>query len=252
MKYLGIAIFMFMLLNSIQAQKFSVNNVDDSNYPTIKVKVEIDESEHVQQSDFKLIESGNETPFTFKNVESASTSKTVCFLIEASGYTYYQNRLKYFKEAVKKSIDNLGDDDMINVCYFGKANNEGKSTRKISAEFTKDKDVLKQEIDNIKAIRDTNYIADVYKSIDECLDFIDSKEGLPGTKMLIVLSRAKNTSRSPISADDCIDKSLKVKIPVYTLTFHNWDKYSGDNFKLISYKTNDSYKSVELKTDNIS
>ena len=133
----------------------------------------------------------------------------------------------------------IGENDKVDVCYFGKANSDGKSLNVLSAEFTNDKSTLRNEISSkINATKDTNPVADVYKSIYECLDFFNSKKDLSGSKILIVLSAAINNSKSPIKAEDCIDKSSKFNIPIYTITYKTANKYAADNFIRLSDKTN--------------
>jgi pSer/pThr/pTyr-binding forkhead associated (FHA) protein len=81
-------------------------------------------------------------------------------------------------------------------------------------------------------------VADVYKAIYEALDYISEKQNLPGNKQLIVLSAAINNSRSPIKADDCIEKAQRLKIPLYTITYKTGNRYAPDNFVRLSDRTN--------------
>jgi hypothetical protein len=125
------------------------------------------------------------------------------------------------------------------VAYFGKASKTGRALNILSAEFTSDVASLKREISSqISASRDTTYVADVYKAIYEALDFIVAKPNLPENKHLIVLSAAINNSRSPIKAEDCIEKSIRSRIPIYTITYKTGNRYAPDNFVRLSDRTN--------------
>ena len=232
------------------AQQFSIINTDPSNYPQISVSVDVQDKEEAVQADFKVYEDGKEIPFVFSKdaLSGGGGSKAVCFLIEASGYTYGAP-LDNFKKAVTAAIQSCGESDKINVCYFGKANSDGRSLNTLSAEFTSDKSTLVSELKSkVTAARDTNRVSDVFKSIYECLDFINSKQDLPSNKILIVISAAINNSRSPIKAEDCIDQANKFSIPVYTITYKTNNRYAADNFVRISDKT--SGRSQSAKTSD--
>jgi hypothetical protein len=246
----------FLLASCIPAlaQKFSITNTDPANYPQIVVNVSLqDDAEEAIQADFKVLEEGKEVPFTFSKDagETGGGAKAICFLIEASGFTY-GTPIENFKKAITSAINILGDKDKINVCYFGKANSDGRSLNTLSAEFTNDKSTLINELKSkVVAVRDTNRSADVFKSIYECLDFINSKQDLPPTKILIVISAAINNSKSPIKADDCIDRANKYSIPVYTVTYKTGNRYAADNFVRISDQTNGKSESAKT-SDEIS
>ena len=220
------------------AQKLSITGVDNSQYPSITVTVALSEATTLQSQDLVLYENGKEVPITLNQLAAGNTGSSICFLVEASGFTYGV-AIDQFKKAVTDALNTMKDGNKFNVCYFGKANSDGKSLNVLSAEFTTDKSVLKNEINNkIVAPKDSNPVADVYKSIYECLDFMNSKKDLSGNKMLIVLSAAINNSKSPIKAEDCIEKSTKFTIPVYTITYKTSNKYAADNFIKLSDKTN--------------
>ncbi len=234
-------------------QTFSIINTDPSNYPQIVVNVDVQDKEDALQADFKVTEDGKDVPFTFS--KDAGTQggggKAICFLIEASGYTYGAP-IENFKKAIAAAIQACGENDKINVCYFGKANSDGRSLNTISAEFTSDKSTLVSELKSkVTAVRDTNRVADVFKSIYECLDFINSKQDLPSNKVLIVISAAINNSKSPIKAEDCIDQANKFSIPVYTITYKTNNRYAADNFVRISDKTEGKSQSAKT-SDEIS
>lgn len=237
-------VFSMIILLGIMAygfgQKISITNVDNAGYPKINVSLTLTEKGEAQPADFKLYENNKEVPFMLAKDNNAAgpSGRNICFLIEASNYTKGA-ALEQMKQAVTEVLGKIGESDKVNVAYFGKANSDGKSLNILSAEFTSDKSTLRNEISSkINAPKDTNPAADVYKSIYECLDFFNSKQDLNGTKILIVLSAAVNTSKSPIKAEDCIDKSTKFNIPVYTITYKTANKYAADNFIRLSDKTN--------------
>jgi type II secretory pathway pseudopilin PulG len=247
-KFSAFAFFLLFVQSILTAQSFSVSGVDASAWPKINVSLSIPAKEKPQQGDFLIREASADVPFTFELSESGSGPLNICFLIEASGHTY-GTPVEQFKKATATALSKAPDGGSFNVCYFGRANADGKSLNVISAEFTTDRDILKNEMNNrVKAARDTNRYADVFKSIYECLDFMNSKnEG--GNSILIVLSAAINNSSSPIRAEDCIEKSQQYKIPVYTVTYKTGNRYAADNFIRISDKTGAKSSSAKSESD---
>ncbi len=235
----------------VSAQKLSITSVDNSTFPKINVNITLAEKGEAQATDFKVYEKDNEVPFTFAKDNSTGDAggRNICFLIEASGYTRGA-AIEQFKKAVTDAIGTITENDKVDVCYFGKANSDGKTLNVLSAEFTSDKNILINEVKNkVIAAKDTNRTADVFKGIYECLDFFNSKQDLSGNKILIVLSAAINNSRSPIKAEDCIDKSTKFNIPIYTITYKTSNKYAADNFIRLSDKTNGKSSSAKSATE---
>jgi hypothetical protein len=189
-----------------------------------------------------VVEEGNQLNFNFGQAPDSSAdtgkNKAVFLLMEASGFTY-GTAMNSFKTAVIESLSGLRTGDQVNVAYFGKANKSNKTLNMLSAEFTRDITTLKNEITSkVTASRDTTYVADVYKAIYEALDYMAEKQNLPQNKQLIVLSAAINNSRSPIKAEDCIEKAQRLKIPIYTITYKTGNRYAPDNFVRLSDRTN--------------
>lgn len=247
--YFAAGLFLLMTLG-VAAQNLTVQSSDASEWPLIRVSVNVSVTDPVQADDFKVYEEQKEVPCTAAAGQSTGEGpRAVCFLIEASGYTFGAP-LEQFKKAVSSALQDLRPGDVVNICYFGKANTDGKTMNTISAEFTSDISILKSEMNGkIRAVRDTNRIADVFKGIYECLDFMTSKKDLPGEKLLIVLSAAINNSKSPIRADDCIEKAIKDQIPVYTITYKTNNRYAADHFIRISDKTNASSESARSEAE---
>ncbi len=251
MKKLLSLIMLLGMFTYVSAQKITISNVDNTAYPKINVSVTLQDKGEAQQSDFKVYEKDKEEAFTFakENNTSGGGGRNICFLIEASGYTHGA-AIDQFKTAVISALGTITENDKVNVCYFGKANSDGKTLNVLSAEFTNDKGILKDEVQNkIVAARDTNRVADVFKGIYECLDFFNSKKDLTGNKILIVISAAINNSKSPIKAEDCIEKSTKFNIPIYTITYRTNNKYAADNFIRLSDKTNGKSSSAKSASE---
>lgn len=236
----------------VQSQNFIIQQTDVSAYPVIRSRIQLSPAGEAKASDFKVLEDRKELGFTLKEATDSTTAakeKTLFILIEASGFTYGR-ALENFKKAVNESLSGVNPGDKINVAYFGKASKTGRALNILNAEFTSDIASLKREVTSqVSASRDTTYVADVYKAIYEALDFIVAKPNLPENKRLIVLSAAINNSRSPIKAEDCIEKSLRSRIPVYTVTYKTGNRYAPDNFVRLSDRTNGQTTLAKTQTE---
>ncbi|QHT67008.1 FHA domain-containing protein [Rhodocytophaga rosea] len=240
-KFICLLISSLFFALQVQSQNFIIQSTDVSAYPLIRSRIQLSPATEAKAGEFKVLEDRKELEFTLKEAtDSANTAKekTLFILIEASGFTYGK-ALENFKKAVNESLSGVNAGDKVNVAYFGKASKTGRALNILSAEFTSDVATLKREITSqVSASRDTTYVADVYKAIYEALDFIVAKQNLPENKRLIVLSAAINNSRSPIKAEDCIEKSLRSRIPIYTITYKTGNRYAPDNFVRLSDRTN--------------
>lgn len=236
----------------VQSQNFIIQSTDASAYPLIRSRIQLSPATEAKAGEFKVLEDRKELEFTLREATdsaSAAKEKTLFILIEASGFTYGK-ALENFKKAVNESLSGVNPGDKVNVAYFGKASKTGRALNILSAEFTSDVAALKREITSqISASRDTTYVADVYKAIYEALDFIVAKQNLPENKRLIVLSAAINNSRSPIKAEDCIEKSLRSRIPIYTITYKTGNRYAPDNFVRLSDRTNGETTLAKTQTE---
>jgi pSer/pThr/pTyr-binding forkhead associated (FHA) protein len=240
-KILFLCLLNMLLVLQAQSQTFSIKSTDATAYPVIRSIIQVPAGTSAQASDFKVVEEGRELNFNFKPAPDSSAdtgkNKAVFLLMEASGFTY-GTALNNFKTAVIEALSGLRSGDKVNVAYFGKANKSNKTLNMLSAEFTSDITTLKNEITSkVNTNRDTAYVADVYKAIYEALDYMAEKESLPKNKQLIVLSAAINNSRSPIKAEDCIEKAQRLKIPIYTITYKTGNRYAPDNFVRLSDRT---------------
>jgi hypothetical protein len=234
----------FCLFLSYQAysQKFTIKTTDATHYPVIRSIVELhDRTDRTppQPTDFTVTEDDKKVEFTLDkqaNVIQAE-DKAIFILVEASGYTYGKAS-EDIKQAVTEALTSIPSGTHINVGYFGRADQDGKSLHVLNDEFTTDKSGLTTEISKISAPKDTNYVVDVYKGIYETLTYIGSQAELPIDKRLIIISTAINNSRSSIGAEDCIDKAVKASIPLYTVAYKTRNRYAPDNFARLSDRTN--------------
>ncbi|WP_051296342.1 FHA domain-containing protein [Eisenibacter elegans] len=225
---------------SLWAQSLTVLKVDTTNFPTLKVMVQIQDEIPPIETDLRVLdEEQNDLTFSFtaQNDSIHRADRNIFFLIEASSFT--QGRaVDNFRKALVRVLDEMESKDRVNIGFFGATGNRGRALQVLSADFSTNFSLFKEEVQTkIMAPEDSNQTADVYKAMYEALEFFN-KPDVNGKKMLIVLSAAINSSRSPYTSDDVIEKAQRLGIPIYTISYKTNDLYAPDNFILISDKTN--------------
>lgn len=243
MKHFLLTIFCaFSFFLASQAQSLVVLNTDTTEFPTLKVVLQVNDKVPPLETDFKILDEDKKNlAFSLRTeTDSAKVSaRYIFFLIEASPATG-ERALDNFKKSVQRAIEGIKENDKINVGFFGtgeSSENDSKTLNLISTEFSSNITSLKSEIERrIIAPEDSINTADIYKSIYEALEFLaDQKDA--GQKILVVLSSAALNNNSAYQTDDVIEKAQRLNIPVYTVNFKTSNKFKPDNFKLISDKT---------------
>ncbi len=241
----------FALATTATAQNsFTINQTDTSAFPELKATVLVKAGEKPQKADFKVIEQDTPLEFTMNLVEEKEGNKQIAifFLIENTGNTKGK-ALNDIKTGLSEALLTFNGSQMLNLGTFGRAQSNGNAFNALSIEYTADSRSLSSSVSGINAVKDTSTRSDVFKGIDECLDYINGRVGLPANKILIVLSAGVNNSKSPIKADDVILKSKQTGIPVYSLIYPSYNRYAGDNLKRISDNTKGLSRTVTSSSD---
>lgn len=232
------------------AQNFTIGATDTAKFPELKTVVNIKADEKPTKADFKLVENGTPLDFTLNLIEEKEGNKQIAvfFLVENSAYTQGK-ALGDIKNGLSEALLTFNNNQLLNLGTFGRAQANGQAFTSLSLEYTADARSLGSAVTGINAAKDTIQRSDVFKGIDECLDYINSRVGLPANKVLIVLSAGINNSKSPIKADDVILKSKQTGIPVYSIIYPTANRYAGDNLKRISDNTKGLSRTVMSSSD---
>lgn len=250
LKHISATIVLALLSTYITAQ-ITIGQTDTTKFPELKTTVLVKSVEAPLKNSFKIIEDGTPLEFTMNLVQESGDKKqtAVFFLIDNSFYTTGAP-IQNIKTGLSEALLTFGDNTLLNVGYFNRAQADGKSFKQLSFEFTSDAKALGYSITNqLVDSRDSIKQADVFKGIDECLDYIASRSNLPANRILIVVSAAINNTKSAIKADDVIAKSQKAAIPVYSLVYQTANRYAGDNLKRISDQTTGESRTVSSAAD---
>lgn len=243
-------VFSLFFATILQAQNIQI---ESSAFPEIIVK--ITSGKALKQSDVKILQSGKDVNFTWKEPEkkSSASAKSVYFLIETSGFT---NNLviNNFKKGVNNFILNAPEGVLLNASSFWKANAESKILNNLSADFTTKKEALVEEINQkIKPVTDTQQQADLHKAIYDAIDYV-AQTASSSQKQIVVLTAGINRSYSPIRIEDCVDKAIQNGVQVFSLVHKTGFVYALDNLKKLADKTSaqtELVNSAEEITSNL-
>ena len=251
MKHIAATLAIVLWATGLFAQNFQIGPTDTTKFPEVKTVVSVKSNEQPQKTDFKVIEDGTPLEFTLKLVQENSNNKqTAVFLLVENSYYTTGVPLQNIKTGLSEALLTLNENKLLNVGSFNRAQADGKAFKQLSFEFTADNKALGYDISNqLTDSEDTVKRADVFKGIDECLDYIASRSNLPADRILIVISSAINSTKSPIRAEDVISKAQKTAIPVYSLVYQTANRYAGDNLKRISDQTNGESRTVASSSD---
>lgn len=242
------AFFQFLFVFS---QNLQIGSVNSSAFPQIDVEVKFT-GEKPQATDFKIFENDKRQSFDFTVLEDKSNTgggNAYCFLIETSAFTS-GNAINVFKYAVSSAVESAGKNDYFNVCIFKRTAGNGKASKPILSEFTKDKNALMEAINaKVFAYNDSIFSTDVFKSVYETLEWFNDQDELPAKKSLFVFSAGIDNQNSPLKVDDCIEKANESNIPVYTFAYRTNNKYAPDNLIKLSSKTNAKMNRISSKPE---
>lgn len=242
---------LILLLASVNAQSISIGITDTAQYPTLKTRVSVLNNANPTENDFKVIDyDGTILKFKLVKVNEPTQNKdaSIFFLIEQSPYTAGKT-LDEIKTGLSEGLTSLGSKYYVNVGTFGKAAANG-GFKPLSIEYTKDAPAAGFMVANIANSPDsTKRTSDIFKGIDEALDYIINRKNLPPNRMLFVLGVGLNKSGSPIKADDIIAKAQKNNIAIYSLAYNTGYKYAADNLKRIADQTEGKSKLISSAPD---
>jgi len=221
----GILLFILLLpFNFIYADQgttISIKQIINSDFPETVIYFSVFDSsgipiKNLQKGDIEIKE--NEEIITDLKIESIINNEIpvyVSFLIDSSG-SMKGAPLEEAKNAAKVFINSLKDEDEAKIFTFN-------DKVIIAQDFTKDKNLLNNAIDNIE-VEGTRTVLNL--AVFDGIQDLESKPS--GQRCLVLLTDGKDEDVS-INADDAIDLAKTNKIPIFSIGF-------GENFNIDSKK----------------
>lgn len=241
---LTIAILIVSTSNLV-AQDLLITSIDSSAFPNVKIQIVYKGKKKFDKSELTLSQDGR--PLTFTINESAPGSapekgRAIFFLMEASGNTFGKPLIE-IREGVISAMDNLEPEDLFNAGTFGSFEVDSIGLLKMSDHFSPSHGQIRESIiSKMRAFEDTALRSDLYKNILETLNYFNSEKGIPQHRILVVISAARNNSKSPQTSSSVIGAAKDAGMPIHSITVLATDSaYSAGRMDLISRKTGGKY-----------
>lgn len=176
-----------LLGNSIFAQNVKIKNIDNKDYPLIKVQVEFEDWDQVDVNQLQIKENQELTVFSIDSTTKYTSIKVVSVLIDASILLE-----KSFTDNILNSVDNmvgeLNDYDKINVFLSKNSSDKDNCLTPISFEYTSDFQTFTSYLSNFITVQKTAIKSEIGCSINELINFIQSKSFSESEKIIFILS----------------------------------------------------------------
>jgi len=227
-----ISIFSVFAQTDLRQEGEAIN----SQYPTIKFRINHFDPETKTKDAFKLFENGNEIEFTVRSIaadkDEIHKNKTILFLFEDMSPTTHPEQKIFFQQLLSISLGAfVNDGDGVNVAVFNRSTNGSSPIRKMLLQnYTDDKELLKSKISNFESQYDvwaSQKSSDLYQSIFDGINQLLKMDSNTG-KILVVLSAGfNNPESSENSTARVISLATKNRIPIYNIQYYyqGWEHH---------------------------
>jgi len=243
--FINILILTFSL-SCINAQKINISDIDESEYPLIKVNIEISNKGDVFSDTIKITEKGKKVKIKVDSITTKNEGKTVLFLIDNSFYNLKNKELLLkISTLLSKSINEFEESDFVNVFLSSNIND---CVFPLSYEFTDDfKGFSKKIFEYISQINNNRKKTNINCSIEKSLDILNSKTNLTNSKFLLVL--LNKYEQNSINIDNLMKIALGYKIKLRFVICGKVDKgVSMKSFFILN--SNYNYKKIQSVFEN--
>jgi hypothetical protein len=236
---------LFITCSNLGAQDLLITSIDSSAFPNVKLQIVYKGKKKFDKSELNFSQDGR--PLTFTINESAPGSapekgRAIFFLMEASGNTFGKPLIE-IREGVISAMDNLEPEDLFNAGTFGSFEVDSIGLMKMADHFSPSHGQIRESIiSKMRAFEDTALRSDLYKNILETLNYFNAEKGIPQHRILVVVSAARNNSKSPQTSSSVIGAAKEAGMPIHSITVLASDSaYSAGRMDLISRKTGGKY-----------
>jgi|GEM_PF-2346275 len=219
-------------------ESFRINAVKLDSNNIVAVNIEVMGNIQPVQGDFKLLNNEDGTPIEIHQLTKAGnddnanlSTRLVYFLIDASNYTDGMP-LNNFKSAVKGTLRQLTENDLMNVGYFG-----GEELITFSKDFNANVGAFESDIQTrITANTDSNSKSNAFKAMYDAIDAFKTSNK-DGQRILIVVSGGVKNANSEFGVDDVALYARKNNVTIHNVAYKTNAPLSFDGYRIISSKT---------------
>lgn len=246
-KLLIIAVIIF-LGNSIFAQNIKIKNIDNQDYPLIKVIIEFDGQEQVDINKLQIKENKELTVFSIDSAAKIIDAKVISILIDESILTEksFVNNVLSSLEAMVKELNNF---DKINVFLSKDALNSGNCLTLSSFEYTSDFQPYTLYLKSFINVQKSQAVKpQIGCAINELINFIQSKNFTGSRKIIFILSSTSSEENN--GWDQLSRKAQNIGIELIKPDINIFQTTSGDSTSEIKDALTNELKSLN-KSANI-
>jgi hypothetical protein len=240
------------LLTSLMltAQIKSIGEIDVTNYPSVKFKIQTRTFENLNDSNFSFTELINSkekslTSFSIKLSDFKALKKEdhkcVLIMIEALSVPSRHEQVDAFFYGIKNSLkDFVKKGDKIKIVAFALRKGNTKIINNVNQNFTDNINELKKGIDDYKiasTVFNNKDVSDLYGAVFEGLEMLD-KESTSLQKSILLLSEERNNKFSTQKSSlNVISLAKEKNIIINTIKYNraNYEQYSDPTLSTQTY-----------------
>lgn len=182
--------FQFFFLFScshFQAQELRIRNVDETNFPRIKVLIEFSESKLIDFSQLNILELNDTLVYSIDSIQEYQKQKAVLIFIHPELIKTKKIKEKSL-ERLREITGILSEDDLINVSLYNENLEDRTGIFLTSYEFTNDFDGFISYLNqNLAVVSLSSQSSTTSQGIRNSIEFLSKKTSLPPHKLLLVL-----------------------------------------------------------------
>ena len=205
-----------LCLNSVIADNLNIilGEPNTKNFPEICMNIFVHDSEgnEVTNLDSSTVMVFEDTVQNFsaqlKAIEGKDESLAILIAVDAS-LSMAGEPIDSVKAAINQVLDKVTDGDQVGILSF-------HDDVEIITEFSKDKGLIRDKIETIKA---KGKRTEMHYGIVKGVEMLTSSKDLPSNRVMIVLSDGKDEGAA-YSDNDAIQKAKDSGIPVYSIGYH--------------------------------
>lgn len=200
MRIFFLTILFLLVSSNLFAQNANIINVDNSQFPIIKVDIKSDVLQEDKLENILVFDGKEQTEYEIVKVSNYQPNERIfIFLVENSFGIYHNNFFDEYQKYLSLSL-NLTKDNKVNYLFFGLNNKSNNLLRYLSTTPSKDKKLIRNMIiDNVGPNKDSSYLeCKLYRSIEECFAYSKQFVGLDKENVVCITLISRGINLSPV------------------------------------------------------
>lgn len=244
--YLICLIVIFLIQReNINSQEIRILDVDEKDFPKIKVTIEFPEPQQTDFAKISILETGDTVVYSIDSLAGPENHKAICILID-NLILFDTHNQKHFEWLISEISSVLNDGDKLNIILTKHSKSNQDCIIPVSFEFTSDfPGIIKYLLSHTQFYTASGKSTISICSLEKTLEFISSKKNLPAKKLLYILSNSGRNITD--SLPEIKNKTNEIGLSVCWQDYQKL-KEPGINIRQKSFEIVDSIFSEKFKT----